>query len=193
MAEGLHQDLLPAGVRSRIVKNINGLDMHILEAGYEEPGRECLVLLHGFPELAYSWRKIIAPLAEAGYHVVAPDQRGYGLTTGWDWHYDTDLSAFRFVNLVRDVMGLLNALDISHVKAVIGHDFGRLCGADGVVEVPGISVTPDRPGGVIMHTTNQPPDSFHCKAVKLACRTFHLARTSWEKFFASQYSHAAVQ
>ena len=81
MTEGLREDLLPNGVRSRIVNNINGLNIHVLEAGYEEPGRECLVLLHGFPELAYSWRKIMVPLAQEGYHVVAPDQRGYGLTT----------------------------------------------------------------------------------------------------------------
>ena len=47
-------------------------------------GRPCLLLLHGFPELAYSWRKVMLPLAAAGYHVVAPDQRGYGRTTGWD-------------------------------------------------------------------------------------------------------------
>ena len=74
--------VLPAGIRSRFVEHINGLTVHILEAGYEAPGRPCLLLLHGFPEIAYSWRKIMAPLAAAGFHVVAPDLRGYGRTTG---------------------------------------------------------------------------------------------------------------
>ena len=81
---------------------INGLDMHVLEAGYETPGRPAVLLLHGFPELAYSWRKVMPALAAAGYHVIAPDQRGYGRTTGWDADYDGDLAGFRFMNLVRD-------------------------------------------------------------------------------------------
>ena len=72
---------LPAGIRSRFVHNINGLRVHVLEAGYEVSGRGALLLLHGFPELAYSWRKVMIPLAEAGYHVIAPDLRGYGRTT----------------------------------------------------------------------------------------------------------------
>src|SRR5205809_405795 len=93
---------LPQGIRSRFVGGINGLTMHILEAGFAAKGRPCILLLHGFPELAYSWRKVMLPLAAAGYHVVAPDQRGYGRTTGWDSNYDGDLSAFRVLNIVRD-------------------------------------------------------------------------------------------
>ena len=100
---------LPATIRSRIVDNINGLAMHVLEAGFETPGRPCLLLLHGFPELAYSWRKVMPALAEAGYHVIAPDQRGYGRTTGWDADYDGDLNPFRLPNLVRDALGLVSA------------------------------------------------------------------------------------
>ena len=50
---------LPAGIRSRYVDNINGLRMHVLEAGFETKGRPCVLLLHGFPELAYSWRKVM--------------------------------------------------------------------------------------------------------------------------------------
>ena len=92
---------LPAGVRSRVVKNVNGLAIHVLEAGFETNGRPLILLLHGFPELAYSWRKIMGPLAAAGYHVIAPDQRGYGRTTGWDGAYDGDLNSFRLPNLVR--------------------------------------------------------------------------------------------
>src|SRR4029077_11882845 len=102
----------------------NGLRMHILEAGFEVPGRPLVLLLHGFPELAYSWRKIIVPLAEAGFHVVAPDQRGYGRTTGWDADYDGDLTSFRLLNLARDVLELVFALGHNTVAAVVGHDFG---------------------------------------------------------------------
>ena len=83
---------LPSSIRSRYVDGINGLRMHVLEAGFETKGRPCLLLLHGFPELAYSWRKVMPALAEAGYHVIAPDQRGYGRTTGWDPDYDGDLA-----------------------------------------------------------------------------------------------------
>jgi pimeloyl-ACP methyl ester carboxylesterase len=115
---------LPSTIRSRFVENINGLRMHVLEAGFETRGRPCLLLLHGFPELAYSWRKVMPQLAEAGYHVIAPDQRGYGRTTGWDANYDGDLAPFRFTNLVRDALGLAAAFGHASVDAVIGHDFG---------------------------------------------------------------------
>ncbi len=122
--EPLHHADLPPGVRARFVSGVNGLTMHVLEAGFETPGRPCLLLLHGFPEIAYSWRKIMAPLAAAGFHVVAPDQRGYGRTTGWDPAYDGDLASFRMMNLARDAMGLVWALGHRSVAAVIGHDFG---------------------------------------------------------------------
>jgi pimeloyl-ACP methyl ester carboxylesterase len=115
---------LPAGIRSRFVSGINGLTMHMLEAGFEAKNRPCVLLLHGFPELAYSWRKVMLPLAAAGFHVVAPDQRGYGRTTGWDANYDGDLSAFRILNIVRDALGLVFALGHRSVAAVVGHDFG---------------------------------------------------------------------
>ena len=98
--------------------------MHVLEAGFETPDRPCVLLLHGFPELAYSWRKVMVPLANAGFHVIAPDQRGYGRTTGWDPRYDGDLASFRLLNLIRDALGLVSALGIRSVAAVVGHDFG---------------------------------------------------------------------
>src|SRR5947199_3959458 len=115
---------LPSSIRSRYVDNINGLRMHVLEAGFETRGRPCVLLLHGFPELAFSWRKVMPVLAAAGYHVIAPDQRGYGRTTGWDPDYDGDLASFRLTNLVRDALGLVSAFGYRHVDAVIGHDFG---------------------------------------------------------------------
>ena len=116
-------------IRSRFVETANGLRMHVLEAGFDTPGRPCLLLLHGFPELAYSWRKVMPALAEAGYHVIAPDQRGYGRTSGWDPDYDGDLASFHLLNIVRDALALLAALDVHSVAAVIGHDFGSFVAA----------------------------------------------------------------
>jgi pimeloyl-ACP methyl ester carboxylesterase len=116
---------LPRGVRSRFVSGVNGLRMHILEAGFENHRRRpCVLLLHGFPELAYSWRKVMLPLADAGFHVVAPDQRGYGRTSGGDASYDCNLRQFFPLNLVRDAFALVLALGRLHIAAVIGHNFG---------------------------------------------------------------------
>jgi pimeloyl-ACP methyl ester carboxylesterase len=115
---------LPPAIRSRFVEDVNGLRMHVLEAGFENRGRPCVLLLHGFPELSFSWRKVMPALAGAGYHVIAPDQRGYGRTTGWDARYDGDLHSYRLTNLVRDALGLVSAFGYRSVAAVVGHDFG---------------------------------------------------------------------
>lgn len=116
-------DWLPAGTRSQFINNGNGLRMHVLEAGYGNADRPAVILLHGFPELAYCWRKVMPQLAEAGYHVVAPDQRGYGRTTGGDTDYDCDLAAYHPANLAADIAGLTNAMGFKNL-AVVGHDFG---------------------------------------------------------------------
>jgi len=115
---------IPPGIRSRRIANVNGLTVHVLEAGYETAGRPAVLLLHGFPELAYSWRKVMLPLAAAGYHVIAPDQRGYGRTTGWDGSYDANPDPFRILNMVRDAMGLVFALGYRSVAMIAGHDAG---------------------------------------------------------------------
>ncbi|WP_297725921.1 alpha/beta hydrolase [Limnohabitans sp. Rim8] len=118
---------LPAGVQSRYVSLSTGLQMHLLEAGQVAPGgtrKPLLLLLHGFPELAYSWRHQLTALAQAGFHVVAPDQRGYGRSTGSDDRYEGDWRASNMPNLVSDVLALLHALGYTKVHAVIGHDFG---------------------------------------------------------------------
>ena len=115
---------VPAGIRSRAIANVNGLTVHILEGGFDKPDRPAILLMHGFPELAYSWRKVMPPLAEAGYHVIAPDQRGYGRTTGWDESYDADPDPFRILNMVRDAIGLVYALGHRNVAMVVGHDAG---------------------------------------------------------------------
>ncbi|GHD56180.1 alpha/beta hydrolase [Thalassobaculum fulvum] len=119
----LSPELLPPGVRARFVDNGNGLSMHVLEAGHESGDRPLVLLLHGFPEIAYSWRYVIPALAAAGWHVVAPDQRGYGRTTGWTAGYDDDLAPFFMLNLVRDILGLVAALG-HRETAVVGHDYG---------------------------------------------------------------------
>ncbi len=115
---------LPDQIRSRVCRGINGLDIHYLEAGFENKNNPLLLLLHGFPELSYSWRKMILPLSKSGYHVVAPDQRGFGATTGWNNSYVSDLSSYYQNNLVRDMLGLVSALGYEKVKSVIGHDSG---------------------------------------------------------------------
>jgi epoxide hydrolase 4 len=91
-----------------------GMRLHYVEAG-QGP---LVVLLHGFPEFWYSWRHQIAPLAQAGYHVVAPDMRGYGLSDkpqGWR-SYETGL-------LADDIAGLVRSFG-EQSAAVVGHDWG---------------------------------------------------------------------
>jgi pimeloyl-ACP methyl ester carboxylesterase len=116
--------LLPQGIRSRFVNDVNGLRMHVLEAGFEVKDRPGVLLLHGFPELAYSWRKVMLPIAAAGFHVIVPDRRGYGRTSGWDVRFDDDLDPFGTLNQVRDVLALASAFGYRSIAAVIGHDFG---------------------------------------------------------------------
>ena len=118
------QTTIPIGIRSRMVAGVNGITMHALEAGFEGGGRPAVLLVHGFPELAYSWRHVMLPLAQAGYHVIAPDQRGYGRSGGADVTFDQDLAPFSTLNRVRDMMALINALGHRHVAMVAGHDFG---------------------------------------------------------------------
>lgn len=118
---------LPAEIASRFVAQVNGLRMHVLEAG--DPAAPCIVLLHGFPELAFSWREVMPTLAGAGFYVVAPDQRGFGRTTGADTRYDADLTAFRQINLVTDVLALVSAMGVRRVAALVGHDFGSVVAA----------------------------------------------------------------
>jgi pimeloyl-ACP methyl ester carboxylesterase len=95
---------------------VNQIDMHVDEAGEGPP----VVLCHGFPELSYSWRHQLAALSAAGYHAIAPDQRGYGRTSRPPAIEDYDI-----VRLTDDLLGLLDAL--GHERAVfVGHDWGAL-------------------------------------------------------------------
>jgi pimeloyl-ACP methyl ester carboxylesterase len=127
-------DVLPPGIRSRVLDNINGIRVHVLEAGFETPKRPAVLLVHGFPELAYSWRQVMPQLAAAGYHVLAPDLRGYGRTGGTDVSFDDDLTPFRTFNRVTDMVALVSAFGYRTMAAVIGHDVGSgIAGWCGVV------------------------------------------------------------
>ncbi|KAF8962651.1 alpha/beta-hydrolase [Flammula alnicola] len=125
---------LPSNITSRIIP-VNDLDIHILEAlpASWNPSSESkpplLVLLHGFPELAYSWRRIMAPLAANGYAIIAPDQRGFGQTKERGRPvrkiaFEEDLAPYRMLNMVADVVALVYTLGYTSVAAVVGHDYG---------------------------------------------------------------------
>lgn len=94
----------------------NGVQLRVVEAG--ERGAPVVILAHGFPELAYSWRHQIPVLAEAGYHVLAPDQRGYGGSS-----CPEAVEAYDIHQLTADLVGLLD--DVGAERAVwVGHDWG---------------------------------------------------------------------
>lgn len=98
----------------------NGISMHIAEAG-DGP---LVILCHGFPESWYSWRHQIPTLAAAGYHVVAPDQRGYGRTDA-----PARTGSYTQFHLVGDIVGLVHALNQRDEKeekeaVIVGHDWG---------------------------------------------------------------------
>ena len=117
---------LPSGLTSRYVDcTPNSLIFHIIESvpANPTPSTKLIVCVHGFPELAYSWRKILPLLSAAGYHAVAFDQRGYGRT-----HSPTPLAreSFRPLNLIKDVVALVSALGYTSVSAIVGHDFGAM-------------------------------------------------------------------
>jgi pimeloyl-ACP methyl ester carboxylesterase len=103
----------PAGISHRRVET-NGVTMHIAEAGIGP----LVVLVHGWPELWYSWRHQLPVLAEAGFHAVAPDLRGYG---------DTDASGtdegYALSNLAADIVGLIDALGAERA-VLVGHNWG---------------------------------------------------------------------
>lgn len=109
-------------IKSSFLDDVNGLRMHYYQVG--EVGAPLVVLLHGFPELAYSWRKLIEPIANLGFYVVAPDQRGYGKTTGHTVGYDVDLAEFGMKNLTKDVAEFVGKLGYSKIELLVGHDFG---------------------------------------------------------------------
>src|SRR4029077_3353058 len=138
-------------VRHRTVST-NGINMHIAEAG----AGPLVVMCHGFPESWYSWRHQLAALAEAGFHAVAPDMRGYGQTDSPE-----AIDQFTLFHLVGDVVGLLNALGAEQA-VIAGHDWGApvawhaaLLRPDRFRAVIGLSV-PYRPWAPLRPTTVMP-------------------------------------
>jgi pimeloyl-ACP methyl ester carboxylesterase len=89
-------------------------------AVYEQGEGPPVILLHGFPEIAFSWRHQLPALADAGFRAIAPDQRGYGRTT-----VPPDISDYRMSELIADVHGLLDSLELESA-VFIGHDWGAL-------------------------------------------------------------------
>lgn len=105
------------GPTERLV-DTNGVKLRVIEAG--DRGAPVVLLAHGFPELAYSWRHQIPVLAEAGYHVLAPDQRGYGGSSCPD-----AIEAYNIHELTADMVGLLD--DVGAERAIwVGHDWGAI-------------------------------------------------------------------
>ncbi|MGW2958784.1 alpha/beta fold hydrolase [Streptomyces sp. NPDC001220] len=125
-------------VQHRLI-DVNGIRLHIAEEG----SGPLVVLLHGFPESWHSWQHQFGPLAAAGFHVVAPDQRGYGSSD-----HPEDVDAYSIFHLVGDVVGLIR--ELGEEKAfVVGHDWGApvawhtaLFRPDLVRGVAGLSVPP---------------------------------------------------
>src|SRR6185312_9520193 len=104
-----------SAIQHRFIET-NGIRMHIAEVG-QGP---LVVLLHGWPESWYSWRHQLTALAEAGYHVVAPDQRGYGQSDR-----PAEIEQYTQLHLVGDVLGILDALGEAQA-ALVGHDWGAI-------------------------------------------------------------------
>lgn len=190
-------DLLPEGIRSRFV-SVNGLRMHVLEAGFAEHAAEkpCVVLLHGFPELAYSWRHIMPALAEQGFHVIAPDQRGFGRTTGWAQGYDVDLQPFGIINLVTDVVALTAALGHRRVQAVVGHDSGSQVAAMAALIRPDIfrslvMMSAPFPGvPALIPGAENSPAAFQDDPIHAGLRSLARPRKHYQMYYSSPEANA---
>jgi len=100
--------------------NTNGIRLHVVQAG-PKSGIP-VMLLHGFPEFWYGWRKQIPALVDAGCRVIVPDQRGYNLS-----NKPKDKKDYGVFTLVDDVLGLIKALDYEKVN-LVGHDWGAVVG-----------------------------------------------------------------
>jgi pimeloyl-ACP methyl ester carboxylesterase len=98
----------------------NGIELHVAEAG--PPDAPLVFLLHGFPEFWYSWRNQMAALAGGGYHVIAPDQRGYNLSGK-----PHDASSYHLDHLAADIVGLADSFG-QEAFSLVGHDWGASVG-----------------------------------------------------------------
>ena len=107
-------------IKSRVIKNVNGLNVHILENNVKIKTKNVILLLHGFPEISFSYRYIMLLFQTAGYYCIAPDQRGYGKTKS---EGKETINSFSVLNLARDMSCLMKKLNIDKYH-LIGHDFG---------------------------------------------------------------------
>ncbi|KAK5192833.1 hypothetical protein LTR47_010376 [Exophiala xenobiotica] len=123
---------LPPGVTSRFIDtNPHSLVFHILESlpstsdlsPTPNTKPPLILLCHGFPEIAYSWRKILPLLSAQGYHAVAFDQRGFGRTHS---RHPLTSTSFSPITLIRDAVTLVHALGYDKVTCIVGHDFGAV-------------------------------------------------------------------
>ena len=114
---------------------VNGVTLRLSEAG--DPGARTIVLCHGFPELAHSWRHQIPALAEAGYHVLAPNQRGYGHSSA-----PAKIEEYGIRHLTNDLVALLDVY-AKDDAVFVGHDWGSMI----VWEMARLH--PDRVGAVV--------------------------------------------
>lgn len=96
--------------------SLNGIRLHVIQEGPDD-GR-LVILLHGFPEFWYCWKEQIEPLASAGFRVLAPDQRGYNLSSK-----PLDVVSYRLEAAARDILGLMDSLG-GQQATIVGHDWG---------------------------------------------------------------------
>ena len=113
----ISKDLIRCNTETTYIET-NGIKLHVVMAGPEDG--QPVLLLHGFPEFWYGWRKQIPALAEAGYRVIVPDQRGYNLSDK-----PKGVRSYRVDTLAKDILGLIDALGYDKVH-LIGHDWGAI-------------------------------------------------------------------
>ena len=115
MSENSIGEIIASAMRSRFIET-NGIRLEVHETG--DPNGKPVVLLHGFPEFWYGWRKQIDALANSGYRVIIPDQRGYNRSDKPQGRF-----AYRLDYLAADIIGILDQLGIERT-CLIGHDWG---------------------------------------------------------------------
>jgi pimeloyl-ACP methyl ester carboxylesterase len=179
----MSETLLKPGWTSRVV-HANGIGMHLVEAGSVDG--PALILLHGFPEFWWAWRKLIDPLAAAGFRVIAPDLRGYNLTDAPE-----GVDAYQLDVLVNDVLGLAEALGLQRFH-LAGHDWG------GVIAWQTATRSPERLERLVVMDAPH-PGVWLRQAVRHPTQAF---RSSYAMFFQlplapeaalRAFDHAAMQ
>lgn len=163
------------GVKHRIIET-NAIQIHVAEQGTGP----VVILCHGFPESWYSWRHQLSALAEAGFHAVAPDMRGYGQTTR-----PAAIDQYTLLHMVGDMVGIIDALG-AETAVIAGHDWGApvawhaaLLRPDRFRGVIGLSV-PFRPWAPVRPTTSMPQNG-DAQFYQLYFQTPGLAEAEFER------------